>query len=167
VTRIPRGASILKWRRQRQAKSRRHPVLNLIALMDVFTILVLFFLVHSSYDTAESRTRLVRLPESSADTPLQDTPAITITGDTILLGSTPVASVEAAMRAASGSVEDLYTALHERRPPATGSPASGELTINGDRDIPFDLLYKVMRTCSRAGFDQISLAVIQRPTGGG
>jgi len=134
--------------------------------MDVFTILVLFFLVHSSYGTEDSRNRLVSLPESIAETPLRDTLAVTITADMILLESVPVVTVETAM-AATGGIDALYAALHEHGSPETGSSASSEITINGDRAIPFDLLHKVMRTCSLAGFGQISLAVLQRPTGGG
>ena len=48
MTRMQRGAALLQWRRQRQEMARRRPTLILIALLDVFTFLVFFFLVHSS-----------------------------------------------------------------------------------------------------------------------
>ena len=67
MTRLPRGAAQFKWRRQRQQKARRWPTLNLVALMDVFTILVFFFLVHSTDSTPQAYSELVNLPESVAD----------------------------------------------------------------------------------------------------
>ena len=79
MTRIPRGATQFKWRRQRQEKARRWPTLNLVALMDVFTILVFFFLVHSANDTWQEQSELVRLPESITDVQPRETPIVTIT----------------------------------------------------------------------------------------
>ena len=36
-----------------------------------------------------------------------------------------------------------------------------KVTIQGDRAIEFQLLEKVMYTCGEAGFEQLSLAVLQ------
>jgi biopolymer transport protein ExbD len=90
MTRIPRGATQFKWRRQRQEKARRWPSLNLVALMDVFTILVFFFLVHSVDSAQEAGNALVRLPESVADRQPRETPVVTITRDNILVQGEPV-----------------------------------------------------------------------------
>ena len=40
--------------------------------------------------------------------------------------------------------------------------AGREVTIMGDRDIPYRLLKKVMATCTDAEYGQISLAVLQK-----
>ena len=45
--------------------------------------------------------------------------------------------------------------------------ASREITIMGDRTIPYALLRKVMRTCTDAGYGDISLSVLQRSTSAG
>jgi hypothetical protein len=37
----------------------------------------------------------------------------------------------------------------------------------GDRSIPFELLNRVMHTCTQAGYGNISLSVLQRSTGAG
>jgi len=179
MTRIPRGAARFKWRRQRQENARRWPTLNLVALMDVFTILVFFFLVHSTDSAPQAYSELVNLPESVAEQLPRDTPIVTITPDNILLQGEPVIAVEAAMLAPRGGIKALHTALQAQLAPdaaegATDSVAAGlvessdrELTIMGDSSIPFELLNRVMHTCTQAGFGNISLSVLQRSTGAG
>lgn len=165
MTRIPRGAAQFKWRRQRQEKSRRWPTLNLVALMDVFTILVFFFLVHSGDGAPEGHNKLVRLPESVASLEPRDTPIVMITRDTILLQGEPVVAIDAAMHASRGEIEALRTALQAQLVPDEAADADREVTIMGDRSIPFELLNRVMQTCTGAGYGSISLSVLQRATG--
>lgn len=165
MTRIPRGAAQFKWRRQRQEKSRRWPTLNLVALMDVFTILVFFFLVHSGDGAPEGHNKLVRLPESVASIEPRDTPIVMITRDTILLQGEPVVAVDAAMHASRGEIEALRTALQAQLVPDEAAAADREVTIMGDKSIPFELLNRVMQTCTGAGYGSISLSVLQRSTG--
>jgi biopolymer transport protein ExbD len=40
--------------------------------------------------------------------------------------------------------------------------ASREVTIMGDKDIPYRLLKKVMATCTESDYGRISLAVLQK-----
>ena len=40
--------------------------------------------------------------------------------------------------------------------------AGREVTIMGDKDIPYRLLKKVMATCTQSEYGQISLAVLQK-----
>ncbi|MDH3979275.1 MAG: biopolymer transporter ExbD [Gammaproteobacteria bacterium] len=167
MTRIPRGAAQFKWRRQRQEKSRRWPTLNLVALMDVFTILVFFFLVHSLDSAPEAHNALVKLPESVADQQPRDTPVVMITRDNILVQGEAVVAVDAFMRAAGGEIQALRTALQTQLTADAPVDADREVTIMGDRSIPFELLNRVMQTCKRAGYGNISLSVLQRSSGAG
>jgi len=187
MTRIPRGAARFKWRRQRQENARRWPTLNLVALMDVFTILVFFFLVHSTDSAPQEYGELVNLPESVADQLPRDTPVLMITPDNILLQGEQVVAVDAVMQTSGGRIKALYTALQVQLASdaaegvaesvaegITESAVAGlvessdrELTIMGDRSIPFELLNRVMHTCTQAGFGNISLSVLQRSTGAG
>jgi biopolymer transport protein TolR len=180
MTRIPRGAQHFQWRRQRQENARRWPTLNLVALMDVFTILVFFFLVHSTDSTPQTHSDLLSLPESIADQVPRDTPVVSITRDSILLAGELIITIDEAMEAGSGGIEALHTALQAQLAAIaeedeedteaaiaeedTGSVAR-ELTIMGDKTIPFAVLNRVMLTCTLAGYDSISLSVLQRPIG--
>ena len=166
MTRIARGATQLKWRRQRQEKARRWPTLNLVALMDVFTILVFFFLVHSADGAPEDNSTLVRLPESVADQQPRDTPVVMITRDNILRQGEPVVAVDTVMQSARGEIEALRTALQAQSEPEVTAGDGREVTIMGDRSIPFTLLNRVMQTCTQAGYGNISLSVLQRSLNG-
>ena len=173
MTRIPRGAAQLKWRRRRQETARRWPTLNLVALMDVFTILVFFFLVHSTESTPLAHGERVNLPESVAAQQPRDTPVVTITPDTILLEGATVIAIATAMQSSGGGIPALHTALQKQASidqdmgadAQMSGRAARELTIMGDRTIPFELLNRVMHTCAQAGYGNISLSVLQRATG--
>ncbi len=79
---------------RRRVKIEARPQLNLVALMDVFTLLVFFFLVHSS-DVAESAsTHRISLPESLADLAPRQAVVVTVTKDLLLLRDEPLTSVE-------------------------------------------------------------------------
>jgi biopolymer transport protein ExbD len=41
---------------------------------------------------------------------------------------------------------------------------SQEVTILADRSVPFAVVKKIMSTCTGEGFENVSLAVIQRPS---
>ena len=163
MTRIQRGAELLQWRRHRQEKRRRWPTLNLVALMDVFTILVFFFLVHSSDGAPGEQHELVELPESYSQQPPRETPVITITRQAIFVEGEQVATLDAVTGADGAALDTVLTSLQALRKEVIGENAkSAALTIEGDRLIHFDVLHSVMRTCTRAGFGEISLSVLQR-----
>jgi len=161
MTRIPRGAAQFKWRRQRQQKARRWPTLNLVALMDVFTILVFFFLVHSADGGSEAGNRLVQLPESIAQQEPRDTLVVMITRDTILLQGEPVVAIDE-VTASADVIELLHAALQTQLAEDAPADSEREVTIMGDRSVPFAVLNRVMLTCKQAGYGGISLAVLQR-----
>ncbi len=151
---------------RRRVKVEARPQLNLVALMDVFTLLVFFFLVHSS-DVAESaNTHRISLPESLADLAPRQAVVVTVTKDLLLVHNEPVASVESALNSQQDEIAPLRTALQNIREAGGGSPVSDpptrEVTIMGDKTIPFRLLRKVMITCTQAGYGRISLAVLQK-----
>ncbi len=152
---------------QRQAKARHWPSLNLVPLMDVFTILVFFFLVHSTDVALTADHSVIRLPESVAERKPRQTLVVTITRESILVQGEAVVSVAAVSGAAGEEIGVLRTALarqleRTRIVPVEADAALHEVMIMGDKSIPFALLRKVMLTCTRAGYEHISLSVIQR-----
>ena len=152
---------------QRQAKARHWPSLNLVPLMDVFTILVFFFLVHSTDVALTADHSVIRLPESVAERKPRQTLVVTITRESILVQGEAVVSVAAVSGAAGEEIGVLRTALarqleRTRIVPVEADAALHEVMIMGDKSIPFARLRRVMLTCTRAGYEHISLSVIQR-----
>jgi biopolymer transport protein ExbD len=140
--------------------------------MDVFTILVFFFLAHSSDADSVSGNNLVSLPESAAEQRPRETLVVMITRDNILLQGKPVTAVSTALHSSRREIDDLRTALQaqpggESQLQDESAESEREVTIMGDKTIPFTLLNKVMVTCTRAGFARISLSVLQKSFGPG
>jgi biopolymer transport protein ExbD len=150
---------------QHQERGRRWPVLNLVPLMDVFTILVFFFLVHSTDVAMTADRSTIELPESVAERKPRDTLIVTITRDAILLQGEPVVEIRPGNTGDRlGPLQSSLAEQRERRRilPQADEPAGREIMIMGDKSIPFALLRQVMLACEQAGFGRISLSVIQR-----
>jgi biopolymer transport protein TolR len=148
-------------------RAKRIPELNLVSLMDIFTILVFFLLVNSSNIEVLPNPEAMQLPESLAQQPPRETPVLMVTERDILVGGTRVMSLETALQAPGPVLQDLKSQLQQLplRAVTGGSQTRGEINIMADRDIPYSLLKKVMVTCTDARFNKISLAVTQRVPG--
>ncbi|HEV8077356.1 MAG TPA: biopolymer transporter ExbD, partial [Marinobacter sp.] len=86
-------------RAKRMAKHHRRnrlvPKLNLVSLMDIFTILVFFLLVNSSDVEVLSSDKSIQLPTSLADTLPETTLVVMLNNEQILVSGHPVAQVAA------------------------------------------------------------------------
>jgi len=141
--------------------------LNLVSLMDIFTILVFFLLVNSSDVETLPNTKDLQLPESIAEKKAKETVVILIGEVDILVQGAPVAKVADVMRLDGNRIAALEEALKSQndrvlRREAQDDIAGREVTIMGDKDIPYRVLKKVMATCTGADYGRISLAVLQK-----
>ena len=141
--------------------------LNLVSLMDIFTILVFFLLVNSSDVQTLPNAKDMKLPESIAEKKPEETVTILIGRTDILVQGTPVASIAQVLATKGNDIPALREALLKQndrvlRRAAKDDIAGREVTILGDKDIPYRLLKKVMATCTASDYGQISLAVLQK-----
>lgn len=146
--------------------------LNLVSLIDIFTILIFFLLANASEVEVLPNTRAVRLPESTAEKAPRPTIVIVVNGNDIVVQGRKVASVPEVLAHGSEVIAELKTELDYQsgRPTLKLAAASGEdrekvdkeITIMGDREIPYQLLRKVMLTCAQANYSKISFAVLKR-----
>jgi biopolymer transport protein TolR len=141
--------------------------LNLVSLMDIFTILVFFLLVNSSDVQTLPTAKDLQLPESIAEEKAKETVVIMIGETDLIVQGTPVAKVADIMATIGNDIPELREALLSQndrvlRREAQEDIASREVTIMGDKDIPYRLLKKVMATCTESDYGQISLAVLQK-----
>ncbi len=141
--------------------------LNLVSLMDIFTILVFFLLVNSSDVQTLPNAKDMKLPESIAEKKPEETVTILIGRTQILVQGSPVTGIDEAMAMPGNDIPALREALLSQndrvlRREARDDIAGREVTIMGDKDIPYRLLKKVMATCTASDYGQISLAVLQK-----
>ena len=142
-------------------------VLNLVSLMDIFTILVFFLLVNSSDVQTLPNAKDMKLPESIAEKKPQENVVVLIGKTDILVQGTPVAKIADVMATKGNDIPELREALLSQndrvlRRAAKDDVAGREVTIMGDKEIPYRLLKKVMATCTASDYGQISLAVLQK-----
>ncbi len=141
--------------------------LNLVSLMDIFTILVFFLLVNSSDVQTLPNAKDMKLPESIAEKKPEETVTILIGKTDILVQGEPVAKIDEVLATKGNDIPELREALLSQndrvlRRAAKNDIAGREVTIMGDKDIPYRLLKKVMATCTQSDYGQISLAVLQK-----
>jgi len=138
-----------------------------VALMDIFTILVFFLLVNSSDVETLPNAKDIQLPQSIAETKAKESVVILISEEDILVQGSPVAKVADVMKLKGNDIPQLRQALLSQndrvmRRQSQDDIADREVTIMGDKDIPYRLLKKVMATCTMADYGRISLAVLQK-----
>ncbi|MDJ0938218.1 MAG: biopolymer transporter ExbD [Woeseiaceae bacterium] len=148
-------------------RNARSSALNLVSLMDIFTILVFFLLVNSSDVETLPNEKDLKLPESIAEEKAKETVVIMIGREDIIVQGTPVAKIADVMAQKDNDIAPLRQALKSQndrvlRREAQDDIAGREVTIMGDKDIPYSLLKKVMATCTASDYGQISLAVLQK-----
>ena len=148
--------------KRHQRRGKNQGKLNLVSLMDIFTILVFFLMVNSASDVQViNQDNAIKLPVSSADQMPKETLALTVTESDILISGRAIVKVNE-IRAFSGEVEPLLKAeldYQASRASTSVSESGRPITIIADKELSYDLLKKIMTTCVEAGYASISLAV--------
>jgi biopolymer transport protein ExbD len=165
----------MRWRSDRKQRWKSaipsSTSVNLISMMDILTVLLLFLL--KSY-VAGGEVMVpppgIALPASSAEQLPQASLVVAIDQDEILVGSDRVVTVADALSGEGLAIDPLAAHLQSVRERqdeidrlrGEAAPSSRAATIQGDRDIEFRVLRKVMYTLNRSGYESIALAVIQK-----
>jgi biopolymer transport protein ExbD len=141
--------------------------MNLTSLMDVFTILVFFLLVNSGSVEVLDAPKDVTLPESRVETKPRETVVIFVSPEEVLVQGKPVAKVDNILEAVPGSTDAITSQLAELKdnvvgPSTMAVAGSLEVTILADKSVPFIVIKRIMSTCTGEGYENVSLAVIQK-----
>ena len=152
---------------KRAARSARHGNaldMNLVSLIDVFTILIFFLLSNSGVETLPAAS--VHLPESTAKKDPKETLVVVVNASEITVEGRKVADVAPLATATDDLIPGLKAELDlvSSRPIAQSANDANAhaVTIMGDKDIPYQLLRKVMYTAALANFTNVSFAVNQK-----
>jgi len=141
--------------------------LNLVSLMDVFTILVFFLLVNSSSSDVMEPPKKIKLPDSIVEAKPRETVIVMITPTEVLVQGEPVITTQEAIDSKTAVLEPVKERLKLQQKKVIGIRTkavakSKEVTVLAHRTVPFSLMKKVMASCTSAGYGKISLAVIQK-----
>ena len=147
-------------RRQQQKKSRKVATLNLVSLMDIFTILVFFLMVNSSDVEVLETASNIKLPDSSSEQRPENRLVISVNADELIVQGKSIADVGMLGTAENTVIPALKQELDFQAARQGSVPDDGfQVTIMGDREIPYWLLKQIMLTCQNTAFTRISLAV--------
>jgi biopolymer transport protein ExbD len=149
------------------ARNKSTATLNLVSLMDIFTILVFFLLVNSSNVETLPNVKNLQLPESIAEKKAKETVVILIGEEDLVVQGRAIAKIKDLLAYKGNDIPELRQALKSQndrvlRRAAQDDIAGREVTIMADKETPYRLLKKVMATCTESDYGRISLAVLQK-----
>jgi biopolymer transport protein TolR len=151
----------------RQGREREDAQLNLIPLIDILSVLVAFLLVYSTEVEVIQNSKGVSIPQSVTDQQAKQSVVVMVTKDELLVQGEPVATMAEISDPKTQLIEPLRQVLQR---PIAGldaaardtTLASQEVTVMADKDLPYEVLKKVLATCTAAAYGKISLAVLQK-----
>ena len=160
------NVSPLRKRAERRTRNLSLVDMNLVSLIDIFTILIFFLLSNSTEVETLPSNKAVKLPESTAEKSPRETVVVVVTESEILVQGRKVAQVADVMSLEGDLIEPLKAELDlqsSRQVVRRENEAQTKaITIMGDKQISYRLLRKVMVTCARANFSEVSFAVLKK-----
>ena len=141
--------------------------MNLTSLMDVFTILVFFLLVNSGSVEVMEAPKEITLPESHIEAKPRETVVIFVSPEEVLVQGKRVAQTSDVLETPDATFDPITTRLAELRdsvigPSTMAVAGSQEVTILADKSVPFIVVRRIMSICTGEGYENVSLAVIQK-----
>ena len=151
---------------QHHLRHKAEAELNLIPLIDILSVMVSFLLVYSTEVEVIQNSKGIEIPQSIAQAAPKDSVVVMITKTDLFVQGEHIASLQELRASQDPIVAPLRDAL--KRPMLVGKEmtekdlAQREITIMADKVIPYEVLKKVMSTCTDADYGKVSLAVIQK-----
>jgi biopolymer transport protein TolR len=148
-------------------KKFEHAELNLIPMIDIMSVMVAFLLIYSTEVEVVPNAKDVEIPISSAESRPAETVVVMITKDQLLVQGDVITTVGDIRDSTTPLIEPLRQFLSR---PLTGKAgaaqeaalANREITVLADRSLPYEIIRKVMTTCTAAAYSKLSLAVLEK-----
>ena len=142
--------------------------MSLTSLMDVFTILVFFLLVNSGNSEVLQQPKQIALPDSVVENRPRESSVVILVGkEEVLVQGDPVVRIADIVALEGEDIEPIRLRLAALSQSVIGvrtqaAAESQEVTVMADKSVPFEVLKKVMSTCTNQGYTRVSLAVVQK-----
>ena len=140
--------------------------LQLTSMMDMFTIILVFLLkTYSTHGQLINPSQDLTLPSSMTQQMPELGLDVTVSSDWILVNGKPVVRTSS-LESQDGYIvpglrDELfrYALEAERMEELYGAKFSGKVTIQGDKNLPYRTLIKVMATCGQSDYPNMRLVV--------
>ena len=161
---------MIRWKRgsrDHHLHKREDAELNLIPLIDILSVMVAFLLVYSVDVEVVPNSKGVEIPQSTANSLPNHSVVVMITRDDLFVQGEQVATIAEIKRPDAQVITPLLAVLARPMVGVDASEqeaalASREITVVADKSLPYEVVKKVMATCTAAAYGRISLAVIEK-----
>ena len=149
-----------------QLRNKADADLNLIPMIDILSVMVSFLLVYSTEVEVVQNPKGIEIPQSISQQKPRETVVVMLTKDELFVQGEPVATLAEVKASPDLIIAPLRLAL--KRPTLVGEAmtakqiAEREITVMADKSIPYDILKKVMSTCTDADYGKLSFALVQK-----
>lgn len=145
--------------------------LNLVSLMDIFTILVFFLIVNQSEVRVLQNTKEINLPISIAEELPAENILITVLPQSIMIQDRVIWQQDSNLTQVNTAIDEGFMSaikeelkyLSAKRPELSESEQENgrSVTIIGDASVPYQVLKQIMSACADSDYRNMSLAVEQ------
>ncbi len=143
--------------------------LNLTSMMDMFTIILVFLLkTYSTEGQLLQPSENLTLPNSTSRNAAEIALDLTVSQEWIMVNNSPIMEISDIINDPGfGILEPVRKELLEyaneakRMDELYGIPFTGKVTIQGDKNLPFSMISKVMATCGESEYPNMRLVVYQ------
>ena len=144
-------------------------------MVDMFVIIVLFLIANfSATGEVLMMTKDVQLPEAVNVREVEMVPVVMVSKDQVLVSGTVIGRVEDLSREDYLNIPSLeeklremkkqYEDLHSLAKDEAGG-FKGDVNIQGDKDVTYKIMKRVMFSCATAGYNNINFAVMTAGSG--
>lgn len=156
----------MRMERHHKRRTDKSASLNMVSLMDIFTILVFFLLVSAADSEVLPSPKAIKLPESTTEKRPKENIVILVSRNKLLVQGKMIADTSSIIKSPKPVISDLVEYLRQMDDESRRNkqkPASKRgVTIMGDKKLHYQLLKKIMLSCATAKYSNISLAVTQK-----
>ncbi len=149
---------------QHQLRNKADAELNLIPMIDILSVMVSFLLVYSTEVEVVQNSKGIEIPQSISELRPRETVVVMLTRDELFVQGERVASIAEVRADQDGIITPLRQALTRPGVGGKAAPAADkrEITVMADKTLPYEVLKKVMNTCTDADYGHISFALLQK-----
>lgn len=143
--------------------------LNLTSMMDMFTIILVFLLkTYSTQGQLIQPSEYLTLPKSTIDSPPETALDLIVSKEIVMVNHKPVVPLIEVVEQKGYIIPALQKELlrhakeAKRMKEEYGVPFSAKVTIQGDKNLAYKELVKVMATCGASEYPNMRLVVYKK-----
>ncbi len=135
-------------------------------MIDILSVLVSFLLVYSTEVEVVQNSKGIEIPQSISEQMPHETVVVMMTRDELFVQGERISSIAEVKASQNPIIAPLATAL--KRPTLIGrkmnnkANAEREVTVMADKTLPYEVIKKVLSTCTDAEYGKVSFALMQK-----